>query len=246
MTSLVRRRMRIAAVLARATMSTRAMMSARATMSTIAAHRELTLLDQTLQRLQQETEKRKGARGRMLPVAQLPAARARIERALTTKGWTQVHGYGARTHPGEQSASDSDGDEVRVRGNGRAADLSSRPASMSAGEGSSAGGGESAAAAPELPYGYKSKYTNSPPKSGAELVGWVVVAYFPSEGEWHDGVVVSQIPTRGRRWYSVFHESENFHEEWEFPDPEIFFRLGTARGGSAKVEVKQSMLPQWF
>jgi hypothetical protein len=69
----------------------------------------------------------------------------------------------------------------------------------------------------QLPFGYATKYTNSPPTTGAALVGWVVAAYFPAAGEWFDGLVVCQLPTRGSRWYPVFHETEDFHEAWEFP-----------------------------
>ena len=62
------------------------------------------------------SEKPKGARGRILPGAQLPGARARVERAITLKSLSQTRGYGARTLPGAQSDSDSEGDQVDVRG----------------------------------------------------------------------------------------------------------------------------------
>ena len=83
-----------------------------------------------------------------------------------------------------------------------------------------------------------------PPATGAELIGCLVVAFFPEageEGEWHDGLVVFQLPAQGARWYSVFHESEDFHESWEFPDPETYF--GQERAGSHKRVVRPNILP---
>ena len=94
---------------------------------------------------------------------------------------------------------------------------------------------------PNLPSGYASKYTNTPPASGKALEGWVVVAYFPLSKKWFDGVVVLHVPMRGPHWYAVFHEEEDFHELWEVPDPEIFFRL--ERAGHHVVAVQPSMLP---
>ena len=93
----------------------------------------------------------------------------------------------------------------------------------------------------KLSFGYATKYTNSPPTTGAALVGWVVAAYLPHVGEWFDGLVVCQLPTRGSRWYSVFHETEDFHEAWEFPDPEMYFRI--ERAGNHKKRVQPTMLP---
>ena len=89
--------------------------------------------------------------------------------------------------------------------------------------------------------GYASKYTNIPPASGKALEGWVVVAYFPRAKKWFDGIVVLHVPMRGPQWYSVFHEEEDYHELWEVPDPEIFFRL--ERAGHHVVAVQPSMLP---
>ena len=175
------------------------------------------------------SEKRPNQRGRMLPGGQLPAARARVERALTTKSWTQPRGYGANSRAGLESDSDSDGDSNVRAGAGAGA--------------RGAAGAESSAAGstPELPYGYKTKYVNTPPAVGARLVGWVVVAYFPAADQWFDGVVVCQLPSIGSKWYSVFHETENFYEEWELPDDEIYFRKPQL--GGHRVTVQPNMLP---
>ena len=159
------------------------------------------------------TEKRKGARGRMLPMSQLAGARARVERSIAVKRITQGYGAARRVAQAEESDSDSDGDVNNRDG----------------------------AVVPNLPSGYASKYTNTPPASGKALEGWVVVAYFPLSKKWFDGVVVLHVPMRGPRWYAVFHEEEDFHELWEVPDPEIFFRL--ERAGHHVVAVQPSMLP---
>ena len=89
--------------------------------------------------------------------------------------------------------------------------------------------------APLLPWGDAKRFQREVPATGPALVGWVVMAYFPKDQVWASGVVVQTKMRHGAPWITVFHEQDNFHEEWGLPDGELVFRCVSA--GSHKVSV---------
>ena len=85
------------------------------------------------------------------------------------------HGYGKQRSALGESESDSDG-EGAVQ------------ADPVAGRGQVQGGER-----PRLPWGDASKYQWKPPAEGQHLVGWAVMAYFPTDDKWYTGVVVRHV-----------------------------------------------------
>ena len=78
---------------------------------------------------------------------------------------------------------------------------------------------------PRLPWGDASKYQWKPPAEGRHLVGWAVMAYFPTDDKWYTGVVVRHV---GDSSYIIFYEEDSVHERWDLPDDEIVFRCVSA------------------
>ena len=164
------------------------------------------------------TTKKKKERGRCLPGGQLPAARAQAFGAVRAKGWKR---RGAAACDDGDDNEDDDGDEDEDEDGG-----------WRGGEGE----------APQLPHGDGKKFQWQVPAAGPALIGWVVMAYFPEDQVWASGVVVGTESRHGALWLTVFHEQDNFHEEWKLPDNELVFRCVSA--GSHKVKVSPNMLPR--
>ena len=67
----------------------------------------------------------------------------------------------------------------------------------------------------------------------------LVMAYFPNANGWFDGVVV--VALGSGMGYTIFHEEDDFHEDWELPDPELVFMR--ASEADHQVIVSRDMLP---
>ena len=80
------------------------------------------------------------------------------------------------------------------------------------------------------------------PQQGAALVGWRVMAFFESSGSWYDGVIVQHHRVSGGdESYTVLHEEDDFHEDWQLPDAELVFMRESE--SDHVVQVSRNMLP---
>ena len=149
----------------------------------------------------------------------MPTARARVLSAVDAKGLRRVHGYGKKHSALGESETDSDGE-----GEVRQDPVASR--------------GQVQGVTPLLPHGDAKKYQCAAPATGAELVGWVIMAYFTTDNVWYPGVVVQHF---GDSSYSVYYAEDHAHEDWTLPDDELVFRCVSA--GSYTVKVSRDMLP---
>ena len=82
------------------------------------------------------------------------------------------------------------------------------------------------------------RYQWEVPRQGVALVGWRVMAFFEDRRGWYDGVVVQHL---SESWYTVFHDEDDEHEDWELPDPELVFMRESV--SDHMVQVSRSMLP---
>ena len=174
--------------------------------------------------------KKPGQRGRILPAAQLGAARQVVHGKLRTKALrsgatTFVHSYAPSHSQLGESDDDSDGDVRRH----------SEPAQ--------------ADQPPSLPHGDAKRYQRKPPAMGCALVGWPIMALFAdydeqpyAEQKWHQGVIVSYDEDEELDHpYLSFFPTDSVWERVDLPDDTVVFLKGSA--ADIRLTVSEDMLP---
>ena len=173
--------------------------------------------------------KKPNRRGRLLPAAQLGAARDVVHGKLRAKAMRSgasaplVHGYApSHSHLGESEDDSDDG-------------------------GRRQGGGVDQHEPPALPAGDARSYQRLQPANGSELVGWPVMALFAEYGgqpyedqKWHKGVVVMYMAEASNP-YVVFFEMDSIWEAMDFPDETVIFRKG--RKDDICIHITDDMMP---
>lgn len=188
------------------------------------------------------SEKSAKSRGRILPMAQLTAARKVVGRKL--KGKRLARGY-AEDEDGS-SPEDSEVEDTWQSGRSTAAQRPCtslvpvlRPDQVDL---------------PQSDLRRAPEYQREQPADGEGLVGWVVCGFFAAnlQTPWFDGVVVAF--SEHTREHLVFYEADSSWEVWVLPDPGLIYATVPARPrGSRKavqrhpphrVTVQKSWLPR--